>query len=76
MTPELLKQLSFALAIGLGVTGPGLAIGLIGMGAVQGIARNPQAGDKIQSTMILAMAFAESLAIFALVVGMIINFVK
>lgn len=75
MTPELLKQLSFALAIGLGVIGPGIGIGIIGGGAVQGIARNPQAADKIQSTMILAMAFAESLAIFALVVGMIINFV-
>jgi F-type H+-transporting ATPase subunit c len=76
MSPDTLKQLAFALAIGLGVIGPGIGIGMIGAGAVQGIARNPQAQDKIQSTMILAMAFAESLAIFALVVGMIINFVK
>jgi F-type H+-transporting ATPase subunit c len=76
MTPETLKQLAFALSIGLGVIGPGIGIGLIGAGAVQGIARNPQAADKIQSAMILAFAFAESLAIFALVVGFIINFVK
>ncbi len=75
MSQDMIK-LAFALVVGIGVTGPGIAIGLIGSGAVQGIARNPQAQEKIQSSMILAMAFAESLAIFALVVGFIINFVK
>ena len=76
MSPEIYKQLAFALAVGIGMIGPGIGIGMIGAGAVAGIARNPQAQDKIQSTMILAIAFTESLAIFALVVGMIINFVK
>lgn len=70
------KHIAFALAVGIGMIGPGIGIGMIGAGAVAGIARNPQAQDKIQSTMILAIAFTESLAIFALVVGMIINFVK
>ena len=70
------KQLAFALAVGLGMIGPGIGIGIIAGNAVSGIARNPQAYDKIQSTMILGIAFTESLAIFALVVGFIINFVK
>jgi F-type H+-transporting ATPase subunit c len=76
MSLEMVQLLAFAFAVGVGVTGPGIAIGMIGNGAVQGIARNPQAQDKIQTSMILAMAFAESLAIFALVVGFIIKFVK
>jgi F-type H+-transporting ATPase subunit c len=75
MSPELIK-LAFAIAVGAGMLGPGIGIGLIGGNAVSAIARNPQAEDKIRSTMILAIAFTESLAIFALVVGFIINFVK
>jgi F-type H+-transporting ATPase subunit c len=74
MTPEVYKNLAFALAVGLGMIGPGLGLGMIGGNAVQAISRNPQAESKIRTFMILGIAFTESLAIFALVVGFIIKY--
>lgn len=71
-----LTQISMALAYGLGAMGPGIAIGLIGFAALSGIARNPSASKEIKGTMILAIAFAEALAIFALLVVLILKFVK
>ncbi len=75
MDTEAVRQLAAALAIGLGALGPGLGIGLLGMGAMQGIARNPDAAGIIQTNMILAIAFAEAVAIYALVVALLIKFV-
>jgi F-type H+-transporting ATPase subunit c len=75
MDPETMRQLAAALAIGLGALGPGLGIGLLGMGAMQGISRNPEAAGAIQTNMILAIAFAEAIAIYALVVALLIKFV-
>lgn len=75
MSPELTK-IAFAVAVGFGMIGPGIGIGIIGGNAVSAVARNPQAEEKIRTLMILGIAFAESLAIFALVVGFMINFVK
>ena len=74
MDPNTLQNLAFALAVGIGMIGPGLGIGMIGQGAVQAVSRNPQAESKIRTIMILGIAFTESLAIFALVVGFIIKF--
>ncbi len=42
---------------------------------MQGIARNPDASGNIQTNMILGIAFAEAVAIYALVVALIILFV-
>jgi F-type H+-transporting ATPase subunit c len=75
MTPETLRQVAFAIAVGAGMIGPGIGIGLIGNAAVNAIGRNPQAENKIRASAILFIAFTEALAIFALVVGFIINFV-
>ena len=75
MDAETIKQLAAALAIGLGALGPGLGIGLLGMGAMQGISRNPEAAGAIQTNMILAIAFAEAIAIYALVVALLLKFV-
>lgn len=69
-----LKDLSIALAFGLGAMGPAIAIGLIGMSALSSIGRNPAASSEIRSTMILAIAFAEALAIFAFVIAMLLKF--
>jgi F-type H+-transporting ATPase subunit c len=55
--------------------GPGLGIGLLGLGALQAIGRNPEAAPAIQTNMILAIAFAEAVAIYALVVALLIVFV-
>ncbi|MEA2006949.1 MAG: ATP synthase F0 subunit C [Patescibacteria group bacterium] len=64
-----LTMLAKALAIGLGSLGPGLGVGIIGGKAVEAIGRNPEASGKIQSAMILAIAFAEAIAIYALVIA-------
>jgi F-type H+-transporting ATPase subunit c len=52
--------------IALGGFGPAIGIGMIGAKAVEAIGRNPEAAGKIQANMILAIAFAEAIAIFAL----------
>jgi F-type H+-transporting ATPase subunit c len=75
MDIETFKNLATALAIGLGALGPGIGIGLIGKGAMEALGRNPEASGKIQTGMILAIAFAEAVAIYALVVALIIKFV-
>ena len=64
-----------ALAIGLGALGPSISIGLIGRAAAEAIGRNPEAAGKIQGAMILSIAFAEAVAIYALVVALVLKFV-
>lgn len=64
-----LVTIAKALAIGLGSIGPGLAIGKIGAAAMQSIGRNPEAAGKILVPMLLAAAFAEAIAIYALVIA-------
>jgi len=68
------KELAMALAIGLGAIGPGIGIGMIGKGALEAMGRNPNASGKIQSGAILYIAFAEAVAIYALVIAFIIGF--
>ena len=69
MDPESLKFLAKAIAIGIGAVGPGIGIGLIGGRAVEAIGRNPEASGKVFVPMLLGMAFAEAIAIYALVVS-------
>ena len=69
------KELGAALAIGLGALGPGIGIGLIGSKAMEAMGRNPEVAITIQTNMILAIAFAESLAIFGLVIALLVKFV-
>ena len=59
----------------LGAIGPGIGIGLLAQGAMQGIARNPDASGDIQTNMILAIAFTEAVAIYCLVVARLLIFV-
>ena len=75
METESMRLLATAISIGLGVIAPGIAIGMIGSRAMEALGRNPEAESQIRTTMILAAAFAESIAIFALVVALIIKFV-
>lgn len=65
--------LAKALAIGIGAIGPGIGIGIIGGKAVEAIGRNPEASGKIMVPMLLAIAFAEAVAIYALVVSFMIH---
>tara|TARA_B100001750_G_scaffold221520_1_gene210154 strand:- start:118 stop:351 length:234 start_codon:yes stop_codon:yes gene_type:complete len=71
---EALKLLAAGLAVGLGMLGPGIGIGILGAGALNAIGRNPEASGAIQTNMILAIAFAEALGIYALVVAVILVF--
>jgi len=69
-----LKALGAGLAM-IGAIGPGVGIGLLVQGALQAMGRNPEAAGQIQTNMILGIAFAEAVAIYALVVALIILFV-
>lgn len=69
-----LKAIGAGLAM-VGAFGPGVGIGLMVQGAMQAIGRNPDAAGQIQSNMILGIVFAESVAVYALVVSLIILFV-
>ena len=69
-----LKLVAAGLAMS-GMIGAGAGIGIVVGGAVQGMARNPDAASLIQTNMILGIAFAEAVAIYALVVAFIILFV-
>lgn len=70
--PEAMKLLGAGLAIGLGLVGPGIGIGLIGASALQSIGRNPEAAGAILTNMILVAALAEALGIYALIVAIIL----
>ena len=64
-----LAPLAKGLAIGLGAIGPGIGVGLIGAKAVEAIGRNPEASGKVLVPMLIASAFAEAIAIYALVIA-------
>ncbi len=75
MTPETMRFLASAFAIGLGALGPGLGLGFIGAKAMEALGRNPEASDQIFVPLILSLAFTEAIGIYALVVALIIKFV-
>jgi F-type H+-transporting ATPase subunit c len=58
----------------IGVIGAGIGVGIAASGGVQAMGRNPDATPTIQTNMILGMAFAEAVAIYALAVALIIIF--
>ncbi len=65
---ENLGALGSAIGAGLAVIGAGVGIGKIGGSAMEGIARQPEAGGKIQTAMIIASALIEGVALFGVVV--------
>jgi len=75
ISDEALRFVGAALAIGLGSLAPGLAIGNLVGRAMEALGRNPEAQPQIQTNMILGIAFAEAIAIYALVVAIMIGFV-
>jgi len=62
-----------AIGAGLAAIGAGIGIGLIGKGAVESIARQPEAVNDIRSNMIVMAAFVEAVALFAVVVALLGN---
>ena len=75
MEIEAIKLWATMGAIAFGTIAPAIAIGWIGSKGADAIGRNPEAAPKIQTAMILAIAFAEAIAIYALVVALVIKFV-
>ncbi|OGJ42642.1 ATP synthase F0 subunit C [Candidatus Peregrinibacteria bacterium RIFCSPLOWO2_01_FULL_39_12] len=69
------KNLYVALTIAIGSAAPAISIGWLSSRALTAIGRNPEAVGVIQTAMILAIAFCEAIAIYALVVALIIKFV-
>ncbi len=74
MTDTGIKMLAAGLAIGLGAIGPGIGIGLLVARAMEALGRNPEAEPVIRLNMVLGLAFAEAIAIYALVVALILKF--
>ena len=66
---EGIAVLAKAIAIGLGAIGPAIGIGMIGSRAMEAIGRNPEASGRVLVPMLLACAFAEAIAIYALVIA-------
>ena len=62
-----------AIGAGVAAAGAGVGIGSIGNGALQAIARQPESIGDIRSNMILAIAFIEGPALFAIVIGLLIG---
>ncbi len=75
MDIESIRLWATVAAIACGTIFPAISIGWIGSNAVKSIARNPEAASKVQTMAILAIAFAEAIAIYALVVSLIVKFV-
>lgn len=68
-----LVAIGAGIAMGFAVLGAGLGQGMAIRGAVEGIARNPAASGKITVPMFAGLAFPESLVIFALVIGYLLQ---
>lgn len=62
-------SISGGLIVALGGVVPALAVGLIGAKAMEALGRNPEASGKILPAMLLAMAFAEAIAIYSLILA-------
>ena len=58
-------------AIAIGGIGPAIAIGLIGAKAMEALGRNPEASGKVLPAMLIAMALAEAIAIYALILAFV-----
>lgn len=74
MDPEAAKLIGAGLAIGLGAIGPGIGIGVLVNGMLSAQGRNPEVSGELFTNMILGIVFAESIAIYALVVALILIF--
>ncbi|MCX6004369.1 MAG: ATP synthase F0 subunit C [Chloroflexi bacterium] len=75
MDAEAMKMLGAGLAGSVGMLGPAIGLGLIGIGAMQALGRNPEARGPIMTNMILIGALAEAIGIYALVIAILLAMV-
>ncbi len=73
-----LGTVALAMCVGMGVAAAGCGIGQgLGLkGACEGVARNPEASNKLTNTLMLGLAFIESLAIYTFVICLILIFMR
>jgi F-type H+-transporting ATPase subunit c len=69
--PDAVSHFGGAIGAGLAAIGAGIGIGQIGRGAVESIARQPEAANDIRANMILTAAFVEGVALFAVIAGIL-----
>jgi F-type H+-transporting ATPase subunit c len=60
-----------AIGAGIAALAAGIGIGQIGKGAVESIARQPEAAGDIRANMILTAAFVEGVALFGVIAGLL-----
>jgi len=72
MEPRMIAFLAAGLGMGGAAIGTAIGIGALAGKAMEGIARQPEAAGKIQMSMIIAIAFVEAIALYALVVSLIL----
>ena len=75
ITDDGLRYLGAGFAMGFGALGPALGIGWLVSKALEALGRNPEASGQILTPMILGVAFAEAIGIYALVVAVMIGIV-
>jgi F-type H+-transporting ATPase subunit c len=68
----MLGYIAAGLAIGLAGLGAGIGIGLVGAKSVECMARQPEAAGNVRLTMIVAIAFVESIALYALIISFMV----
>jgi len=72
MNSQFAAFIGAGLSIGLAALGTGLGIGMLASKAMEGIARQPEAQNAIRINMIIAIAFIEAIALYALVISLIL----
>lgn len=75
MDPKAAAMIAAGFAMGVGAIGPAIGIGNLVGKALEGIARQPEAAGQIQTAMFIGIAFAEAIALYALVVAFLLIFV-
>ena len=74
MDSEAAARLAAGIGIGIAAIGPGIGIGYLTGHAAEAIARQPEAMGDIRTTMIIGMALAEALALYAFVIAILLLF--
>ena len=69
MNEASIKLVMTGITVAIGGSMPALAIGLITAKGLEAIGRNPEAASEVRTSMILGLAFAEAIAIYALVIA-------
>jgi len=70
-----MNLLAAGIAMGAGAIGPGIGIGIVVAGALEAMGRNPEAAGLLRTNMIIGVAFAEAVAIYALLIALLLLFV-